>query len=157
MSPVFDFAKLAELYAAGGPITVWGVSLSTKKLSCYSASVSKQDPVAMVRVATAAGSMVCPVAHRFLTTSIRYPFDVVPEHCLSWIRVADIAPGMLIAAAPTAPIQASSNQCHAPLAFKLRWEPVRFTKATGLFVNYEIRVEGCDNYIMNNLLNKSYG
>lgn len=157
MSAVTDYAALASLRESGASFSVRSMDLTTRKLRDLPGSVVYFDHTSVVQLVTATARITCPISHRVLTTSLRYPFDMVPAHCLAWIKVSDVLQGMFIAVAADAPLQPERNQGHATPGSKIRWEPVRFIKPMELFECYGVQVQGGDNYVMSGALNKSYG
>lgn len=156
MTHIKDYAQLRGLKDSG-PFLVMGVDLATRKVEYYNASVVFSDHVPMLRVRTFAQHCVCPASHRFLISRLPHPFDKVSEAQLSWIKAIDLQPGMYIAAAPSAPLQAPTPyQGHYTDGHKPMWVRVRDVTATNIFENYGVVVYGNDNYIMNDLIHKSY-
>lgn len=158
MKHVNDYAKLKTLKDVVGSFIVMGVDMPTREVRCYAAHVVYSDHKPVVQVRTATQSIMCLPEHRFLTTILTRPFAQVPESCLRWVRALDLQQGMTIAVAPTAPMQpVGICQDRYLMGHNVIWAPVTAISATSLFEHYGVEVFENDNYIMNDMLQMSYG
>lgn len=158
MKHLLDYGQLRALKDSTASFTIMGVDMATRKVDYFPATLAYTDHTPVVRIETPAQSCVCPANHRFLTSTLAHPFIHIAASEMSWIRAKDLVVGMYIAVAPFAPLQAKDiySGCYIP-GHKILWAPVRNMVATNIFEHYGVKVNGTDNYIMNDMLHKSYG
>ena len=156
MQHIFSYCELRAFKNSTEKFTIFGANMATRKVEKYMGEAVYMAHASTIMLATARHSLLCTPSQRFLTTALPYPIEVVPLAHMFWIRACDVVVGMKIAIAPRGPCAPVNLYTPQALGHNLQWDSVTQVRATSDLEYYGVVVDGCDTYVLNNILSRSY-
>ena len=156
MKHIFSYCELRAFKDSTEKFTIFGANMATRKVEKHVGTAVYVAHAATMKVFTGCHSLMCAPLQRFLTTSLPYPIETVPLENMFWVRACDVSVGMKIAIAPRGPVAPVNIYTPQELGHNLRWDVVTRVCATSDLEYYGVAVEGCDTYVINNILIRSY-